>query len=443
MQVSVEHISSVKKTLHIEIPETDVKRELDSAYRDLSRNVKIKGFRPGKAPRKVLERHYEKGVNADVAAKLMEESLGAAIRDNKLIVVGSPEIKQPVIEKGKPLVYDAAVEVRPVLGDIDFKGLSLKKNRYAVQEKEIEIQLKALQRHLVAHVKVEEDRPLEAGDMALIHYEGTKDGEEFALMPRTENFILKIGDGIIHDDLDAAMIGMAPGETRTVDLVFPETHANRGLAGVSVTVAVELVEIRQEQLPEINDDMARKLGRFQTLEELRANIIATLQEGYDKRSDQEVSEQIFSRLLETMSFEVPDAMIEYELDMIIREAEKSFSYHNLPGDKVEELRETVRRDHRKTAEKQVRRQLILGRIIEQEDLKLDEDEMDAGMVEVAKNLQQPLDAIRSHYRTDKEGLAFLEHTLLEKKAVQLIIDSGTVEEVDAEIEIPDAGTPAS
>ena len=172
MQFTVEDLSSVKKTLHIEIPREMVARELDSAYRQLGKTAKIKGFRPGKVPRSVLERMFKKDVHSDVSSRLIQDSFVDALKKTELEIVGRPQVDPPDLKEDEPYRYDATVEVKPVLGSIDFKGLALEKSVYQVSDQEIDLQLKALQKRLASLTPVEEQRGAQKGDHVLITYEG-------------------------------------------------------------------------------------------------------------------------------------------------------------------------------------------------------------------------------------------------------------------------------
>lgn len=435
MEVNVEDLSSVKKVLHIEIPQDVVKREVDNAYKELKKTAKIKGFRPGKAPRQVLERHYKKDVHADVSSKLIQDSFAEAVKENNLEVIGSPQIDPPDLAYDKPYAYDAAVEIRPVLDTIDFSGIQLKKTIYKVTDQEIDTQLKALQKNLTRQEKIDEFRPARSGDFVLIDYEGFKDGKPFEETQMTENFTLKIGAGQIADAMDDAIVGMKPDETRTATVTFPEDHANDKLKGQTIEFNITLKEIRKEVVPEIDDDFAKQFGKFETLDALKAEIIQNLSQGYEKRTEQELNEQIFSTLLERIAFEVPDAMIEYELEGIVSDAERTFSYHNMSMEQIGMTHETLREKYRDTALKQVKRHLILGKIIEQEPLELSEAELVQGFENMAKTFHQPAEEIRKYYEApeNQERLAYFKHTLLEKKAIELIINKSDIEEVPAEI----------
>ncbi len=201
---------------------------------------------------------------------------------------------------------------------------------------------------------------------------------------------------------------------------------------------VKLNEIRKEVLPEIDDEMAKQLGPFTTLDEVRDKIKENLTQGYDKRIEQELNEQIFSQILETTDFEVPDVMVEYELNSIIADAERSFSYHNKTFEEAGISRESLAEKYRDTAEKQVRRQLILGKIIEQEKMELADEDLEKGFEEMAATYNQPVDVIKGFYGNSGDKLALFKHALLEKQAIKLIMERNEIESVEPEKEAPEA-----
>ena len=432
MKVTVEDLSSVKKKLHIEIPKEEVTRELDDAYRTLKKNAKIKGFRPGKAPRSVLERLFKKDVHSDISSKLIQNSFMEALQETDLNIVGTPQIDPPEIKPGEPYRYDASVEIKPEIDEIDFKGLTLKKTMYEVSDEELTTQLKMLQKNLAQRKPIETDRPVQDSDFVMIDYEGFKDGKPFDETGKTENFLMQIGRGAISKDLDEKLIGMKPGETREIPVRFPDDYFNRNLAGVEVTFKVYLHEIREEVLPEIDDDFAKRLGNYNTIEDLKKEIADNLRQGYDKRMEHELNEQIFKALIEKTAFEVPDTLVDMELDGIIREAERNFAMRGTTLEDAGHTRESLAEKYRDTAEKQVRRHLILNKIIEQEGLTLSDEDLEKGFNEMAEASRQPLETIKQYYNKNKEGLDFFKHTLLEKQAIRLIIEQGSIQEVAPE-----------
>lgn len=432
MQVTVEDLSTVKKILHVEIPEEDVKREVDKAYKELKKTAKVKGFRPGKAPRSVLEGMYKKNVNADVSSKLIQDSFLEAIKETDLKILGNPGIDPPEFDGKGPYKYDATVEISPELEEIDFKGLKLEKTLYQVSNGEVDAQLKMLQKNLTRLQPIAEDRTAGEGDFVLIDYEGFKDGKPFAETEKTENFTMKIGDGQISKDLDDKLIGMTKGENREITVKFPEDYFNDKLANLEIAFQVTLKEIREEVIPEIDDEFAKKLGKYETLDELKTEIIDHLKQGYAKRVEQELNEQIFKALITRKDFDVPDVLIDSELESIITEAERSFAFHNKSMEDLGLTREKLSEKYRDTAEKQVKRYLILNKIIEQEDMKLSDEDLENGFKEMSETFHQPIDEIKNYYNQNKDKLEFFKHTLLEKQAIRLIIDESDIKEVEPE-----------
>ncbi|MCD4804666.1 MAG: trigger factor [Desulfobacterales bacterium] len=434
MQVTVEDLSTVKKVLHVEIPEKVVVGELDKAYKDLKKNAKVKGFRPGKTPRTVLERLYKKDVNADVSSKLIQESLIDAIKEAELNIVGRPEIEPPIADGKGPYKYDATVEIEPEIETVDFKGLALKKNLYRVSAEEMDAQLKMLQKNLAQQKTLEEDRPAQEGDFVLVDYEGFKDGKPFAETQKTENFTLKIGDGPILKEFDEQLIGMSTGETREVKVHFPEDYFNNKVANLEITFNVKLNGIREVVLPEIDDEFAKDLGKYETLGQLKEEISSNLLKGYEKRSDQEVQEQIFTALLEKVNFEVPDSLIAFELEGIIEEVEKTLTYHGSSLEERSLTKEDLAEKYRDTAIKQVRRRLILKKIVGQENLTLSDEDLENGYKDMAEAFNRPVEEIRNFYEQKGSNIEFFKTSLLEKKALKLIIENSSQEIVEPELE---------
>jgi trigger factor len=439
MQVTVEDLSTVKKVLHIEIPQKVVVGELDKAYKDLKKNAKVKGFRPGKTPRTVLERLYKKDVNADVSSKLIQKSLIDALKEAELNIVGRPEVEPPIADGKGPYKYDATVEIEPEIETVEFKGLTLKKNLYKVSAEEMDAQLKMLQKNLAQQKTLEEDRPAREGDFVLVDYEGFKDGKPFAETQKTENFTLKIGDGPILKEFDEQLIGMSAGETREVKVHFPEDYFNNKVAGLEVTFNVKLNGIREVVLPAIDDEFAKDLGQYETLKQLKDEIRNNLIKGYEKRSEQEVQEQVFTALFEKVNFEVPDSLIDFELGGIIEEVERTLTYHGSSLEERSLTKEDLAEKYRDTAEKQVRRRLILKKIVKQENLTLSDEDLENGYKDMAEAFNRPVEEIKNFYEQKGSNIEVFKTSLLEKKALKLIIENSSQEIVEPELESKNKG----
>ncbi|MDM8525361.1 trigger factor [Desulfococcaceae bacterium HSG8] len=432
MQVRVEDLSSVKKKLHIEIPEEEVTRELNEAYKKLNSTSKIKGFRPGKVPRSVLERLYKKNVDAEISSKLIQESFADAIKETDLKFLGNPLIDPPEPKAKAPYKYEAVIEFSPELRDIDFKGLTLKKSLYKVTDETMEAQLQEIQKTLGQLKPIEENRPAREGDILLIDFEGFRDGKPFDQAPKSENFTMKIGGGQLPKEFDEKLVGMSPEETGEVNVHFPEDHPSE-LANLEIIFKIKLNEIREEIIPDLDDELAKRLGK-ETLEDVRADIANDLKQGYEKRVEQEMAEQIFESILEKQDFEVPDVLVDYQLESIITEAEKSFSYRNISMEDIGLTREVLAEKYRDTAVKQVKRSLILSKLIDQEKQTLSDEALEKGMKGMAEALNKTPLELKNHYKQNKEEFDYFKHALLEKQVIDLIIAGSDIEEVEPEQE---------
>ena len=366
MPFKVEDVSSVKKTLHIEIPQDEVVRELDKAYNQLKKSAKVKGFRPGKVPRSVLERMFKKDVHADVSSRLIQSSFIEAIKQTELNVVGNPELDPPELVADSSYKYDATVEITPEIDDIDFKGLKLKRTLHAASDDEVDIQLKSLQKGMAQQEKISEDRPARKEDFVSLDLEAFQNGEPVAEFADAENFSLQIGKALISKEFDDQLIGLKSGDSKAFSVKFDKDFPNEKLAEQEIDFQVVLNEIRKEILPPINDALAKKAGPYKSLDELKKVILDNLKQGYEKRTEQELNEQIFTSLISGTEFEVPDTMVEMELQGIVEEAERSFAYRNTSMEEMGISKEAIAEKYRDTALKQVKRHLILGKIIDQE-----------------------------------------------------------------------------
>jgi trigger factor len=434
MKVTVENVSSVKKIMNVEIPEETVVRELNDAYKKLKKTAKIKGFRPGKAPRSVLEQLFKKDVHNDVSSKLIQDSFIEAIKEADLDIVAKPEIDPPGLNEKGPYTYAVTVEIKPKIEDIDFKNLSLKKILYHATDEEMDAQLKMLQKNLAKQNPIAQDRGVRENDFVLMDYEGFKDGKPFAETQKTENHTMKVGKGHILKEFDDQLIGMKTGDNREIKVKFPEDYHNAKLANQEITFRVTLHEIREEVLPEIDDEFAKNFGQYETLDNLKEAITKNLEEGYVKRAEQEMNEQIFKNLISKTEFDLPDSMVDYELERIIEEVERTLAYHNKSMEDQGLTREMLLEQHRELAEKKVRRHLILDKIVEQENMTLSDEELETAFNDMAKGFKQPVEEIKKYYGQNKDTLEIFKQTLLEKQAIDLIIKNSIIEEVEPGLE---------
>jgi len=443
MQVKIEDKSSVKKVLSFEISKEDVTKELNTAYNELKKKADIKGFRKGKIPRKVLENRFSKDVHTDVAPRLIQEAFIEAIKEHDLNIVGGPQMDPPPLDPEKAYVFDITVEIKPKLDDIEFEGIALKKTKYEVSEGEIESQIHMIQKTMAKKETVKEERPVKENDFVLIDYEGFLNEAPFDKTPKIENYVMGIGQEVLPKEFSEKLTGAIPVQDLEIDVPYPEDYYDENLKGKIIAYKVRLKEIQEEILPEINDDLAKGLGKFETLDDVRASIRENLEKGYAQRINHELSEQIFQSLLEKHAFEVPEALIEGELEGIAMEAEQAYAANNTSLEAAGLSKDILKTQYRDVAEKQARRHLILDKIITQTKLELTDEELEKSFAEMALGMNAPVDAVKNYFSADPKQLEYYKHTQLEKKAVDLIIEKGSITQVEPDAVEDDAKTDAS
>ena len=424
MQVTIEDVNTVKKIIHIEIPEEKVASEVDAAYKTLKKTAKVNGFGPGKAPRSVL----------DVVNSLVQSSLVEAIKEKELQFIGEPDVEIPDLDPAAAFKYTATIELKPELGQVDFSGIKLTKTVYALSEDEITAQIEMLRKNLAKREDIEEKRAAKEDDFLLINLESFEGGQPFGEIPPVQVGSHKIGSAVYSKNFDDKLVGLNIAEPVEFEIDYADDYVNKAYAGHKVAFKVTISNIQKEVLPEVDDEFSKRVGDYETVEILKNAIKDNLQSGYDKRIEQEINEQVYVALIDKISFEVPELMVRYELDGIIAEAEHAFAANGITLEQIGKTKEDLESEYADLAEKQVRRHLILGAIVEQEKLELSDDEIEAGYHQTAKAINQPVEGIKAFYKQNPDKIEYFKHTLLETKAMTLVVDSSEVKEVQPERE---------
>jgi len=432
MNVQIEDISSVKKVLTIEIPEKIVTRELNSAYKEMNKNARVKGFRKGKVPRSVLERMYGKEINDNIRSQLVSEAYEKAMIDSKLNTIGEPDLDIPELKKGSAYTFKVTLDVKPQIETIDFKGLKLTRNKYIISDDMILNQLHTHQKTMATTEPILEDRPVQIGDNAVIEYEGYKDSKPFELLPKTSAVRMELGKNELFPDFDENILGMSKDQERTFDYAFSENYPNETLAGQSIQMKVTLKEIRKKIYPEINDEFAKKLGNYQSIDELKTAIKNNMQRLYDNESEKELHELVFKQLNEKVSFDVPETWIKYELEAIKLEIEQALAYQNASMEQAGFTEESISTQYRGLAEIQARRHLLLNHLIEQEKLNTTDEEVNAEFEKIAQTTGRSVEDTKEFYTKEenRQNLEMLKYTILEKKSLQMVLDANNIETVE-------------
>jgi len=429
MKVSVERVSDITHRVQVELPEKVVNQHLKKAYRQLNRTAKIRGFRPGKVPLAILKQHYSTQVNHEVGMELVNETLMQAVEQTDMAVVSQSDLDREPLREGEPFRYSFTVEIKPRIDVGDYKEISAQKQVVAVTDEEIEAELE-LRRQQNFHLSsLDKARPVKQGDHVILDFTTFTDGSP---VPGGEakGFHLEVGSNRFSPDFESKLIGASKGEQRDIEVPFPADYGNEHLAGKNALFRVVIQDIKEKVLPELNDEFAKGLGEFETLENLRTAVRQELENKKKDQQDMEVWQQIRDELIRRNPFEVPQSMVEQELQRMIETIQYRLTAQNLTLEQAGIDEETFKERNREMAETRVRTSIILENIAHQEHLAIQEEELDQALNETAEKMEQPYAKVKDFYQRSNL-LEPYRNQLLEEKVINFLQDQATITEVDA------------
>ncbi len=418
MKSVIEEINPVKKKITIEIEPESVAKEMDKAIKDVAKKAKIPGFRPGKAPKNVVEKHYGEEVRSEVINRLISDSYLTALREHKLSPVDMPKIENIAeLVKGSPLSYTATVEVRPVIQLGVYDGIEVTEKDLAVSDAELNQTLDRL-REMYAQLEVVDGQELAKDHTAIIDFEGFHDGKAIE-GAKAEDYLLAMGSGNLIPGFEDQLLGMKKGETREIQVTFPADYTNKEIAGKEARFSVTLKEIKKKILPELNDEFAKDTGGHKTLEELKARIKEDLEARKRDEQGSAQREELMSKLVDAHAFDVPQGMVEHELQTMARQQATRFAKQGMDI-KSFDVKKFMEKN-RDLAVKRVKGILLLEEIAEKEKIEVTDQELSASIAAMAKGAGQTSDAVKKYYESQDGGLDNLRASLIQEKAMALLL----------------------
>lgn len=428
LTTQIEEISGVRRRLNVEVAGADVDKVRAEVARRFHHQSKLPGFRKGKAPLHIVERYYSNEIRQEIINRVVPQSFKEAIAELNLEPLGDPNWVKLEYQPGSPLSYSAEFEVLPQFEMGMYKGLEISAAEITVEDKDIEAQLEELRKRN-ATLEPVEDRAIQEGDYSVIDLRGVELGEddqELRQIMEEEDLVVHVGDERTHPAFNQALFGMNIAEGKEFDVSYDANYPDQKLAGKKVRFSLEVIDIKQQVLPELNDEFARDLGEYENLEELRSEVADHLARDAARRKDEGVRDQVLEQLRDRTPIEAPQILVENEVDRRIQDYAV-----RLQSQGVDPLRASidwsqVRRQLRRNAEKDIQGRLLLLKIAEAEGLEVSSEELDEEKARIAESSNQPLEKISQSFSDPARQQGLREH-LLRKKALQLVIDSAKVD----------------
>ena len=430
MRVNVESLSNTERKVEVFIPKEEVIGKLEEVFKQLEREAKIKGFRPGKAPRRVIEATYGSHIFEEVSSRLVSQSFEKALEEVSIIPISRPRITKDKIERDKEFHYTAVFEVIPEFEVKDYIGIELKKQKREVKEEDIERVLNQLRERGAQAKPIGEDREVKAGDYLIIDYVGVIDGKPIKDLKAKDAQVI-VGEKRLMPEFEDNLIGIKKGEEKEFEITYPEDFQVKDVAGKTANFTVMVKEILEKILPELDDDFSKDLGE-ENLEGLKKKIREDLEKRFDKESEDKLKGELIKVLLERNPLDVPPSLIENETQRLRREFALNLERH---GVKLPVLNDEAEGNFRNRAEQNVKASIMLGAIARKEGVQVDEDEVDNKLIEISKSSAVPFQKVREIY--EKNNLIdSLKASLVEDKVLNFLIEKSDVKE---ETQIDKAG----
>jgi trigger factor len=416
MLLDYKDLSSVKKSVEVEIPADLISSESQRVTTEFSRQAKLPGFRPGKVPASVVRTRFAKEIQEEVMNRLLSRSFRDAIAEKGIEPVGDPQLQHidPFIE-GAPVKYKAEFEVKPIIELRDYRGIEIDEPKIEISDADIDNMIERL-RDQASSYRLEAERGLQDDDIAVIDINTTGEG----VQPEARAGHFRLGEETPLPELHQAMRGRKPGEAVSFDKTYGEDAPNENFRGKTIHHEVTLKEIRVQEKPEITDDFARSVGGWETVQQMRETIAGDIRRHRELEALRAKKNQIGEHLLSAHNFDVPEALVDEELGKSLQNYARFLASQGIDLEKAELDWGKIRDDFRPEAVKRVKRGLILEAIARKEGLVVSDVEVDAEIRRAANESGRDFAEVKHRLRHDG-GYEALRASLAQEKALELVL----------------------
>ena len=420
MQVSIETTSGLERRLIVGVPADVIDKEVNKRLQEAAKNVRINGFRKGKVPLKVVRQKFGSGVRQEVLGDTINRSFQEAVRQKDVKPAGQPKIEPKQFAEGQDLEYVATFEVFPEINLKEIDGVSIDQYAADISEQDIDEMIDTLRKSQAKWVEV--DRPARDGDRVNIDFVGTKGGEAFDGGTAT-GYSLQIGSKSMIPGFEDAVIGMSPGETKSVPLTFPEDYQVEDLKGAAVEFSITLNTVSEQQLPEVNDEFFAAFGVQEGgLEKFRADVKDNMEREKERMIKNKIKTQVLEALLAANEIEVPRALVQNEIDVLRQQAVQQYGQLSSKLDVRSLLPDDL---FRKRAERRTALGLLISEIVGQQKIMVDKDRVKALIQSIASTYEDP-ESVISYYYSNDELLSGAKAAVLEDQVVDYLLTKAKV-----------------
>lgn len=435
-EVVITDVSQCQKDIGIEVSAEEVKKEFEKTYDAYTRYVKVPGFRPGRVPRDVVKQRFSKEIKDEVVGQLLPHALQHAVADHKLRVVGEPHLKEMEISEGAPFKFKISVEVLPEIELKEYKGLKATKRVAQVKDEDVDKTINTWRDNFAEFVPIE-DRPSKDGDFVSVNLVGKyldpqEEHEKEDL--KADGVEIELGAESTQPEFTENLRGVKPNDVREFRVTYPEDFSSKGLAGKTVDFTATILSVREKELPELNDEFAKRVGDYETVQEMRDKVRESLANNAGIEADNRLREDVLTQLLETHEFDVPAVLVNEGTESRLRDFSNMLARMGMPAEVARSINWQERiSEARADAKRDVRAALLVSKIADAEDVSVSSDEVDAEIELMAQSMGQTAEQVKARL-TREDAVSSIESRLRYRKALDVILSSAevTIEDIPSD-----------
>ena len=403
-------IEGCKHSLEVTVPLDEVEKEEAAALAEVTGKVRLPGFRPGKVPAGLVKSRYAADIRQQVLDKIIPKALGAAVESEDLRVVSRPDITELKWEAGDPIWFKAEFEVAPTIELGEYRGLTVKYSEPVVTDEQVDARVAEIRDSKAEYVNID-PRPAEDGDYVLVNLKSISGAEKPV---ERDDLSLKIGDKDALPAFNENLTGMTPGETKEFSVTYPENYAQASLSGKTVAFEMTLTALRKKELPELNDEFAKDLGDFQTLDELRAAVKGSLLRDRETQAKNEAKILLIEQLVASHQFPVPEVFIDRQIRDGLEQRLAALIQQGVDPNTLKFEWKDYREANKEQAVKDVKGSLLLEKIAEREAIETMKDEVDKEVQRLARGQRRPVAQVRMDLEKNNKMPAIASQIRTEK-----------------------------
>jgi len=434
--VKIEDLSPVKKKLSLEIPWNEVKNALDAVYHDVGKKAKLKGFRPGKIPRKVLETYFKDQAEQETTTNVVNKYYWQALKDRKIVPISQPEINQEGIKENTNFAFTASFETEPEFEPKNYKGIDLEKEEVKITDDDIKKRIDEIRQMFATMEEVKEDRAVVKGDFVVIDFEGSLNGESYKEL-KAENHFLEIGSEKFVPGFEEQLIGAKKEEKKEITVTFPADYHESKFAGQEVVFNVFVKSIRAKKLPDNDDSFIKNFEKYNTFEEFENDVRASLEEKNQQMAKVNFHNTITEKLIKENDFEVPPSLVERQIYYMMADTQRRMISGGIDEEQAMEFSLKMHDKFKDDAEKIVKSFLLLKKIAQKESLTVEEPDIEKYLQDLAVQHKRDYESLKKMYE-EEERKDNLKIELMQKKVfdfIELNANIKIVEKKDAGMEV--------